>query len=69
VATVVPGRILGHEGTGVIEAVGSAVTAFRPNDRVLISCISACLKCEYCRRGRPASTSLGSWRDEDNASP
>jgi alcohol dehydrogenase len=61
VATVVPGRILGHEGTGVIEAVGSAVTAFRPNDRVLISCISACLKCEYCRRGMYSHCTTGGW--------
>src|SRR6202795_1591413 len=61
VATVVRGRILGHEGTGVIEAVGSAVTAFRPNDRVLISCISACLKCEYCRRGMYSHCTTGGW--------
>ena len=51
VATCVPGRILGHEGTGVIDSVGAGVTAFRPGDRVLISCISSCGKCEYCRRG------------------
>jgi hypothetical protein len=51
VATVAPGRILGHEGTGVVETVGSAVTAFHSGARVLISCISACAKCEYCRRG------------------
>ena len=37
VATVAPGRILGHEGTGVVETVGSAVTAFHSSDRVLIS--------------------------------
>src|ERR1019366_8489869 len=42
VATCLPGRILGHEGVGVIEAVGSAVSTFKPGDRVLISCITAC---------------------------
>lgn len=40
VPEVTPGRILGHEGTGVIEAIGSAVTQFKVGDRVLISCIS-----------------------------
>ena len=37
-----PGRILGHEGVGVIDSVGPAVTAFKTGDRVLISCVSAC---------------------------
>src|SRR5471030_1284909 len=48
--TCLPGRILGHEGVGVIEQVGRAVTAFKPGDPVLISCITSCGKCEYCRR-------------------
>jgi alcohol dehydrogenase len=46
-----PGRILGHEGVGVVETVGPAVTSFKPGDRVLISCITSCGKCDYCRRG------------------
>ena len=50
VPTCEPGRILGHEGVGVVEEVGAAVTAFKPGDRVLISCISACGKCDYCRK-------------------
>jgi alcohol dehydrogenase len=41
VATVGVGRILGHEGVGVIEATGPAVLNFKPGDRVLVSCISA----------------------------
>jgi alcohol dehydrogenase len=45
-----PGRILGHEGVGIIEKVGAAVTTFKPGDHVLISCISACGKCAYCRK-------------------
>jgi alcohol dehydrogenase len=61
VATCVPGRILGHEGVGVIDSVGAAVTAFRPGDRVLISCISSCGKCEYCRRGMYSHCTTGGW--------
>src|SRR5262249_59428347 len=50
VPSVAPGRILGHEGVGVVEEAGSAVTAFRPGDKVLISCITSCGRCDYCRR-------------------
>jgi alcohol dehydrogenase len=56
-----PGRILGHEGVGIIEKVGMAVTTFKPGDRVLISCISACGKCEYCRRGMYSHCTTGGW--------
>src|SRR6187551_1580355 len=49
VPTVTDGRILGHEAVGTVEAVGSAVTTVRPGDKVLISCISACGRCRYCR--------------------
>ena len=51
VATCKPGTILGHEGVGVVDAVGSGVTTFKPGDHVLISCISACGRCEPCRKG------------------
>jgi alcohol dehydrogenase len=51
VPTVTPGRILGHEAVGTVVEVGSAVDGFRPGDRVLASCISACGHCEYCRKG------------------
>lgn len=61
VPTVSPGRILGHEGVGVIEAVGSAVLNFAPGDRVLISCISADGTCEYCRRGMYSHCLNGGW--------
>ena len=50
VASCDPGRILGHEGVGVVDSVGAGVTAFKVGARVLVSCISACGKCEYCRR-------------------
>jgi alcohol dehydrogenase len=45
------GRVLGHEGVGFIEAVGAGVATFKPRERVIISCISACGRCEYCRKG------------------
>ena len=61
VATCAPGRILGHEGVGVVDSVGAGVTAFRPGDHVLISCISACGKCDYCRRGMYSHCRTGGW--------
>jgi alcohol dehydrogenase len=61
VPTCQPGRILGHEGVGVIDAVGPAVTAFKKGDRVLISCISACGKCVYCRKLMFSHCTTGGW--------
>ncbi|MEJ2854057.1 MULTISPECIES: zinc-dependent alcohol dehydrogenase family protein [unclassified Saccharothrix] len=51
VPEVVPGRVLGHEAVGVVEQVGAAVTGIKPGDRVLVSCISGCGRCSYCRTG------------------
>jgi alcohol dehydrogenase len=56
-----PGRILGHEGVGVVESVGAGCTRFKPGDQVLISCISSCGKCDYCRRGMYSHCSSGGW--------
>jgi len=61
VPTCQPGRILGHEGVGVIDKVGVAVTAFKPGDRVLISCISSCGKCVYCRKLMYSHCTSGGW--------
>jgi alcohol dehydrogenase len=61
VATCQPGRILGHEGVGIVEQIGSAVTSFKPGDRVLISCISACGKCVYCRKQMYSHCTTGGW--------
>src|SRR5262249_29178640 len=61
VPSVVPGRILGHEGVGVVEEAGSAVTAFRPGDKVLISCITSCGRCDYCRRAMYSHCRTGGW--------
>jgi len=56
-----PGRILGHEGVGIIDQIGSGVTTFKPGDRVLISCISACGKCVYCRKNMYSHCTTGGW--------
>jgi alcohol dehydrogenase len=61
VPTCAPGRILGHEGVGVVEKVGGAVTAFHQGDRVIVSCISSCGKCDYCRRGMYSHCTGGGW--------
>ncbi len=61
VATCQPGRILGHEGVGIIEKVGAAVSAFKPGDHVLISCVSACGKCVYCRKQMFSHCTTGGW--------
>lgn len=61
VPSCAPGRILGHEGVGVIEAVGAGVSSFKPGDHVLISCITACGKCDYCRRQIYSHCTTGGW--------
>jgi alcohol dehydrogenase len=61
VPTCKPGRIFGHEGIGIVDSIGPGVTAFRPGDKVLISCISACGICEYCRRGMYSHCTTGGW--------
>jgi len=61
VPTCHAGRILGHEGVGIIEEIGTAVTAFKSGDHVLISCVSACGKCEYCRRQMYSHCMNGGW--------
>src|SRR5260221_3089296 len=61
VPTCAPGRILGHEGFGTIGKTGPGVTAFRPGDVVLVPCISACGKCDYCRRAMYSHCTTGGW--------
>jgi alcohol dehydrogenase len=62
VAEVTDGRILGHEAVGTVESVGSSVKNMRPGDRVLVSCITACGACQYCRQGRYGQcTGGGGW--------
>jgi alcohol dehydrogenase len=54
VPAVTDGRILGHEGVGTIVEVGSSVRNHAVGDRVIISCISSCGVCTYCRSGNPS---------------
>ena len=49
VPAVTDGRILGHEAVGTVTSVGTGVKNVRPGDRVLVSCITACGRCRYCR--------------------
>ena len=51
VPEVKPGTILGHEAVGTIVEVGAAVTTIAAGDRVLVSCISSCSRCRFCREG------------------
>ncbi len=61
VSTVAAGRTLGHEGVGVIDALGSAVSNFRLGDKVLISCITSCGKCHYCKNKMYSHCETGGW--------
>ncbi len=54
VPAVDEGRILGHEGVGTVVEVGAAVTSVKPGDRVIVSCISSCGTCIYCRKAMPS---------------
>jgi alcohol dehydrogenase len=51
VPEVKPGTILGHEAVGTVVEIGAAVTTIAAGDRVLVSCISACSRCRFCREG------------------
>jgi len=61
VPTVLPGTVLGHEGVGVIDEVGPGVQSFKKGDRVLISCITSCGKCNFCRRGMYSHCAHAGW--------
>jgi alcohol dehydrogenase len=52
VPEVTDGRILGHEAVGTVEKVGGGVKNVKPGDRVLVSCITSCGRCRFCREGR-----------------
>jgi alcohol dehydrogenase len=47
-----PGTVLGHEAVGTVQEVGAGVTTVTPGDRVLMSCVSACGRCRFCKEGR-----------------
>jgi alcohol dehydrogenase len=58
---VADGRIIGHEGVGIIEEVGSSVSGFKKGDHVIISCVTSCGKCEYCKKGMYSHCTDGGW--------
>jgi alcohol dehydrogenase len=58
---VTDGRILGHEGIGVVEQVGPGVSEFHVGDKVIISCVTACLKCDFCKREMYSHCRRGGW--------
>jgi alcohol dehydrogenase len=61
VPTAKPGRILGHEGVGIVDETGAAVTNFKKGDQVLISCVTSCGACVYCRRLMFSHCVNGGW--------
>ncbi|SDB83302.1 alcohol dehydrogenase [Raineyella antarctica] len=54
VPAVTDGRVLGHEAVGTVTEIGPAVTNFAVGDRVIVSCITSCGTCSYCRKGLPS---------------
>lgn len=52
VPAVTDGRILGHEAVGTVESIGTGVKRVKVGDKVLVSCVSACGSCRFCREGR-----------------
>jgi alcohol dehydrogenase len=61
VPTAKPGRTLGHEGVGIIDEIGTGVHSFKKGDRVLISCVTSCGTCVYCRRLMFSHCTDGGW--------
>jgi alcohol dehydrogenase len=62
VPAVEPGRILGHEAVGTVIETGDAVTTLEPGDRVLVSCITSCGRCRFCKEARYGlCTGGGGW--------
>jgi NDMA-dependent alcohol dehydrogenase len=51
--------IPGHEGAGIVEAVGPGVTSVAPGDHIVPIWRSSCGRCDYCQQGRPALCDLG----------
>jgi alcohol dehydrogenase len=62
VPEVQPGTVLGHEAVGTIVEIGSAVTTFVPGDHVLLSCITSCGRCRFCKEAHYGlCTGGGGW--------
>jgi alcohol dehydrogenase len=58
---VIDGRVIGHEGVGIIVETGNSVTRFKSGDHVIISCITSCGKCEYCKKSMYSHCTDGGW--------
>ncbi len=58
---VADGRILGHEGVGIVEEVGSAVKNIKAGDKVIISCVSKCCTCDNCKKQLYSHCRNGGW--------
>lgn len=56
-----PGTTLGHEGIGIVEEVGDGVNNFKVGDRVIVSCVTACNTCYYCKHNLPSHCENGGW--------
>lgn len=54
---VIPGFVIGHEGVGIVEEIGPAVSRIKKGQRVVISCVVSCGDCFFCRRGQPSQCS------------
>jgi alcohol dehydrogenase len=61
IPSVLPGTTLGHEGVGIVEEIGAAITNFKKGDRVIISCITADGTCEYCKKQMYSHCEDGGW--------
>jgi alcohol dehydrogenase len=61
VPSVVDGRVLGHEGVGIIEEIGTDVSGFHKGDKVLISLITSCGRCDFCKKGMYSHCINGGW--------
>jgi alcohol dehydrogenase len=61
VPAVTDGRIIGHEGVGIVEETGVSVSNFKKGDHVIISCITSCGKCEYCKKAMYSHCLDGGW--------
>ncbi len=58
---VADGRILGHEGVGIVEEVGSGVKNIKKGDKVIISCVSKCCSCDNCKKQLYSHCRNGGW--------